>query len=1061
LGNFKIYRSSAGSGKTFTLVKEYIKLCFRHKSNYRNILAVTFTNMATEEIRRKIITAFDELSGDRNLNLKNALMKDGIEEKTIKTKAKETLDLILHNYSDFSISTIDSFFHRVLRSFAKELRIPPGYKIQMDDKMVLKELILNLWHKTETDDELSDLIFRFIKHNIENGKGWRIENSLFRLGEEVFKDRYWEKKFLSGYNYENDKVNLSFITEKLISVVKKFSEDMKKSGEEGLEIIRKYNLSIEDFKSKSRGPANYFNKIINGNFVPSPAAGQAINNPDYWITKTAKNRNEIESCLNGGLLEAYKKSIEYYNNNKQDFNSAEKVLGNIFVLSIFKDLISMMKVYENEKNEILQSNISRILRLLISKENSPFIFDKIGSNYRHFLIDEFQDTSTFQWKNILPLIINSLSEKRFSMVVGDAKQSIYRWRNGNMRLILSDVYSDLNMFKEQFETINLDTNFRSAGAIVEFNNNFFSGISEYIEMKTDEGRNLLEKTFSSDVIQKCNSNINGFVSIKWIESELNKEDKMLASTEELKNIFKKLKFLINDSNSGEDKHRNEAVENIYDFKDVTILVRNNSEAALISNVLLKSGIPVISSDSLLLKSSPEVSVIIAAIKLIADKEDKISAVQLAGNLLKHIKDDTINLHKYFNKIKENTTYYLSEIAPEKFINRNGLFNSSFFSLDIYELTEILINTFGFDKKADLYLIKLLDTVREYTKDNPSDLSSFIEWWNENNGLISVNTPDTTDAVRIATMHKMKGLQNKVIIIPFAAFETGLRSTRDFIWVSSDKEPYNLQPAFPVIASGKLEDTYFSGDYNLEADMTLLDNLNLLYVAFTRSEEALFVISYTWKDENVGSIIKKQLEENTVFSNKFKNSQFTAGSLPNSPKTQKPITFQKYGFVSSQWQKRAVIRPLSQMIKPWEDNFDVITKGVTIHEILSKIKLKDDLDPVLEEYIASGEITVRKADEIRKYFSDILTNETIYEWFNGNFDVLTESEMVDSSKGILRPDRIMIKEKKAVILDYKTGKQKEPDLIQMKDYINTIKKLGYLNPEGYILYLQTPYKLLKI
>lgn len=1050
MGNFKIYRSSAGSGKTFTLVREYIKLSFKYPMNFKNILAVTFTNMATDEMRSKIISELDMLSRNKDTDLRKELVKEGIEEKAMPQKAKEVLSQILHNYSSFSVSTIDSFFHRVLRSFSKELKLSPGYSVELDENKVLEELVNNLWFETGSDKELQKFITEFIEYNMSINAGWRIESSLFKLGKEIFKDRYWERKLLSGKIFKDNRDDIKELIEDLKEIRNNFEKDLKEIGEHALQLMARHNLEIKDIKSGKNGPANHFKKISDQTskdwYEPTDTAINASTNSNLWITKNSKLSSEIRNCLDDGLLNFLNLAIDYYNKYSSEYLSSLVILRNIFILGIFNDLVKLMQTYESDNNIILHSNISRILRLLISGENSPFIFDKIGSNYRHFLIDEFQDTSTFQWKNFIPLIINSLSEKRFSMVVGDAKQSIYRWRNGNMRLILADIYKDLSNFKSDIKTENLKINYRSAKNIIDFNNLFFKSISDVFEMNTETGRNIISAGYGEDVTQTHHrTDVEGYVNLRWIESDskTTKSDSIEKANENLREIIKEV------------KNAN------YSNKDITVLVRNKQEGIMAANLLLEINIPVISSESLLLIQSPKVMLIISAFKYISDRKNDIAAAELIFNYNKYIKENNFVSHELFDLIKAESDNNIKNVLPESFIKKDGYLNSVFYNLNVYELTEHLIKIFELDKIPDLYIIKLIDVIREYSLNNSSDINSFLEWWQKNSEGFAISTPDNIDAVRILTIHKMKGLQNKVIIIPYASWETEPKASRDYMWVSSDRAPFNFIPAFPVPTSSNLSNTLFDEDYQTEKDLTFIDNLNLLYVALTRAGEALYVISYDWRDNNTGRLIKNRIENIPELKSKFTNNELKFGKLPEKEKI--AITDKKsgYKFISSEWQKKAVIRPSNYGIKPWESRFDSVSEGILIHEILSRIKTKDEFDRVLNDYLTNGMISETKAVSLKQKFAKIIKDEKINNWFSGVYEVLNEAEITDEAGSLIRPDRIMIKDDNAVLLDYKTGKESKTHEEQMKKYITTVKKLGYNNIEGYILYLSHNYNLIQV
>ncbi|MFA5405038.1 MAG: UvrD-helicase domain-containing protein, partial [Ignavibacteria bacterium] len=473
MSNLFIYQSSAGSGKTYKLSKEYLKLAFKYPGAFKSILAITFTNKATEEMKNRILKFLIDLSNQNDPELKKQLTEEGVEGN-IQELAKITLQAILHNYSDFSISTIDSFFNRVLRSFSKELKLQIGYDIELDRSEVLKKITEMLFKDLNKDVELRKYIEEFILMKISEDKGWDIERDIMKLGEEIFKERYWEKKFqiAESENFEeisDSREKIRILLKDINYLISNFEDYLKKIGDDSEMVMKQYGLEVGDFAYSETGVIGFLLFKIRRfkNYdISAKRVQKAYEANEGWFAKSSKKKEIIQKAIDDGLYALLKNAVEYIQNESVKYYSAKELKNILYTLGIFEDLISKLNEYRISNRQLLQSDVNNILQGLISTDNSPFIYEKIGSNFKNLLIDEFQDTSTFQWKNLLPLIINVLSEKNTALVVGDVKQSIYRWRSGNMMLLLTQIYDDLEGFNELIKTEYLKTNRRSREEIV-------------------------------------------------------------------------------------------------------------------------------------------------------------------------------------------------------------------------------------------------------------------------------------------------------------------------------------------------------------------------------------------------------------------------------------------------------------------------------------------------------------------------------------------------------------------------------------------------------------------
>ena len=476
-----IYKSSAGSGKTFTLVKEYLKLVLKRPKDFQHTLAITFTNKATEEMKSRVLSSLQEIANGEHTVMFKVLISelDGeLNEGIIKYRANEAYELIIHNYSRFEICTIDSFFSRVVRSFSKELDIPLSYELEMNTALALEEAVNQLFRSLSENKALRIWLEQYTFSEIENDKSWDVEKNITDLGRNLFKEEFQE-----GFSQVDITLKrLAELVAELKQVIERYKKSMKAAATLAISAIEGAGLTPEDFSGKSRGPANTFYKIrdkedfdLTNTFVLT-AKGEKS-----WYAQKAEKADLIEQTLQGTLGDAIDQLMLCVKKHERDYRTASALFRNIYSFGLLETLNSNLKTYRDEQNIMLISDNNALIREIIREDDAPFIFEKIGSFFKHILIDEFQDTSNFQWNNLLPLILNSLSLGNQVLIVGDVKQSIYRFRGGNMRLLLNQIDRDLAIYKEVTSYENLEENYRSLKGIVEFNNAFFDLLPKALE----------------------------------------------------------------------------------------------------------------------------------------------------------------------------------------------------------------------------------------------------------------------------------------------------------------------------------------------------------------------------------------------------------------------------------------------------------------------------------------------------------------------------------------------------------------------------------------------------
>lgn len=1050
--NFLIYKSSAGSGKTYTLVKEYLKIVLRNPDDFRHTLAITFTNKAADEMKSRIMEKLGELADGGDTELLNILKNEGVTAD-IPAQAKKVQQNILHKYSYFSVLTIDSFFHRVIRAFAKELKLHLAYNIEIDSDKALSKITDDLLAEIGSDPELTKYLEDFALSRVEESKDWKIEKEISRIGEEIFKERFFERKSHLKTDVTDNRETMKKFIDTINQIRNNFESVMKDCADNAKEIMERFGLEINDFPYGKSGVMNYLlDKIKIGKYAPTPRIYEVYNDPKAWYGK--KFYSPVKEAVDAGLKELLEKAVKNYENNYTSYITAKELAKSIYVIGIFKDLMEKLKDYRDENRLMLISDTANVLKQVIAEENSPFVYEKIGNTYKYFLIDEFQDTSTYQWQNFLPLIINSLSENHFSMVVGDVKQSIYRWRNGNMKLLLEEIYKDLHNFKKVLEDRYLDKNFRSRKEIVGFNNSFFAQASERLAGTKQNNFSSYITNAYADVKQKYSTESGGYVNVSFIRKI---KDEELSTTQ--KANLKLLEFVQSVLKDG------------FSLKDILILTRRNSEGSEVASLLMDNGYKVVSNESLMLVNSPKVKLIISLLKYIVDHKNDNAKTEALYNLVS-LNEKDVSSEKIFSDHREGRNVLFNSLMPEVFFKTDvvsgstdyGRINPELNNLTLYELIERLIGIFKLNKPGDSYLLRFQDIILEYMQENNSDITSFISWWEENKNKAdySIIVPGHEDAIRVMTIHMAKGLQAPVVIIPYANWDMEINPMKDLIWVSNeDVSPFN-QSVFPVRAVSGLSNSYFARDYEEEIALTNLDNLNLIYVAFTRPIERLYVIAPERKifnRYNSGKLIEETVTLGSGLNKNYYSMYdfFETGIKNPHKKNEREDSIKPEGlkeYISTDWFRKIVILPKHRSAGLFNTSpaFSKAKRGLLMHEILAGIKTGNDIDAAIKAAQTGGILTEDEKKQIKGEIEKVINLDETKDWFSGNWEIKTEADILLPDGKTIRPDRVMIKDSNAIIVDYKTGKKSDLHIEQLNNYAHVLELAGFKQVEKYILYL---------
>ncbi len=1080
----QIYKASAGSGKTHTLTQDYLKLSFKYPDKFSRIIAVTFTNKAAEEMKVRII---EELNNLIKKGIKSAhyqIIKETfpeLSEAQIKKQALKIRDRILHNYTSFAISTIDSFVQRIVRSFAYEIKVPNGYKIEMDSEKVITDITEMLFSKISENKQLQKWLTQFALYKIEQGVNWDFREDVKKLAYEIFKEKFQSfKTSTEETDLEKEKNNLNYLLKEIIEIKKDFEAKMKETSVKTNKILSENGILRDKLGRNFKTITSYLTTKITKKqeFEPGKTIINALEGEENWFAKSAKsNIKEQILSVYPQLSELLEYTINLYQKEYSSYLTARKILTNFHSFGILNDISNILPEYREINNLLLISDTTVFLKKIISGNDAPFIYEKIGTKYQNILIDEFQDTSGFQWFNFKPLIENSLGNGFFNLIVGDIKQSIYRWRGGDWRLLLTEVKKDIgeNFIRET----SLDTNWRSKKNIIDFNNSVFKQLPEVAQdfynkdfttnndsIKNEYG-NILTSAYS-DTYQKIapiTAKTGGRVKINFIESK---------KREKAKKWREKISELIPETIDNLLKNKN------YSPGDITILVRTNREGKEIVDLLLDYTnntkgaeiYDIISSDSLFISNSAAVKIIIYSLKYLQNKEDQVNLTNLIFEYQKLVNQRDLDFHTIFDsKNKQDLTLFL----PKEFIKNYDNLQK----IALYELVENLISIFKLNnyEQEYPYLHTLQDTVLNYIRDEYADLQNFLQFWEQKGVTISVNLSDKQDAVNIMTIHKSKGLAFKVVLVPYLDWRLDHNPTiSPIIWCKPDREPYNKFAFLPIKYNSQIAETHFNKDYFDEKLYAFMDAINMLYVAFTRPIEELIIFAPTDGGKEltyisdllyntiINSNIEKESETNNIIS--LKKHYDTERFICEINKGYKEIDGKKYkketkekGFSLDyypvfDWRQNISVKSHAgdffiESIKYVEDK---VNYGILMHEIFSKIIVKSDINDAIEDLIFAGKINSKEKTVLISKLKEIIRIPGVDDWFSDKWNVKTESEILTSSGEVKIPDRILFGDKETIVIDFKFGEVRNEHREQVLEYMKIISEISPdKKTRGFLLY----------
>ena len=1045
----KIYKASAGSGKTFTLALEYIReLLIKHSRDaHRRILAVTFTKDATGEMKDRILSELYGLAFgcEDSKNFRSALTEalecsgHPMKDEEISLKSKAILHAILHDYSHLNITTIDSFFQKVLRNLARELGRGSRFNLEMNASKVLSEAVHSVIEKANEDPQLLDWIMAYIEGKLDEGGYWRIDREIMDFSRCIFNEYFQEHEYILKSQLEKDASIFKKIKEYHSKIQSECKDFFKNTYNEVTETLLKYNLELEDFSRKG-AVLNFLRKLSEEDFkvdAGSVTVRDCCSEATKWPSAKSKKKNEIIALAESRFILLLNSALE----NLRKYYTSRMITQNIHQLGLIWDITNEISRQNTENNRFMLSDTALFLNKMIDDSDTSFIYEKIGAEIKHVMIDEFQDTSRLQWKNFKSLLSEILANNYFSMIVGDVKQSIYRWRNGDWS-ILGGIEKELGI-----PPLNLAYNYRSEKTVIDFNNQFFTRISEvlnekYVSLFEDAAGSPFPNAYPvDDVVQKTKKEENyGFVSVDFISEDKSKEENYNELV--LEKLFEQIKQL---SDSGIPANK------------ICILTRTNKSIIAIAEYLasqreeyseLTTGhyLNIVSDEAFQLGSSPVLRIVVEALRVLIEPQNPVFRAKLDF---------------YLKQYKLSPDFELEEELTR---------------LPLLELVGHLYRLLGLKniEKQNGYLFAFYDATGNYLRDSASDIHAFLKFWEEELQFKSVSSGASVEGVRAMTIHKSKGLQFHTVLLPFCDWDI-FPEKNPVVWCGAKEGLYDLE-LLPVKYSHKMFDTVFKEEYRQETVQSWVDNLNLLYVAFTRAEHNLLILSKEKKKLASNDDIKKVSDLLQVLVNEL-DGEFDEGSmhyqtgsldarLNNEEKTSDNILKTQPEPVESDFVSEA-FNPDKSIFKqsnksrefvnpdlPSKDTY--VLHGNIMHSLFSYIRTLEDIPVAVEKLVFEGIILPVERDDYIRTVRKCIADSQVEDWFSEKYKTYSECAILVEDKGEVttqRPDRVLFSDEETLIIDYKFGEPRPEHKKQMERYARLLEQMNRKNIRTFIWYVE--------
>lgn len=1072
-----VYKASAGSGKTFAITAEYVTLLLEEGPQaYRHILAVTFTNKATAEMKLRILQSLWELSvmADNRRAQEHTAFQQTILERLpqltageIRQRAQVALQAILHGFDYFHIETIDSFFQTLLSNLARELNLSSSFKVDINDKQVIDQAVDRLFAGLTPRSPAVAWIISYIQQRIDDNKRWDISREVKRLSHHLNNEHYLlhEEKLRDVLDTED---RLQVYVDKLKELEDKAVDYLHNAAEQLDDLIAQTGKGYEQF-SRGNSLATYVRNMLNGiTAPPSKTVENYMKAAENWLRAADKKKpdktqlaEDLRSLLN--VVEDLRKKGERIINNCRLSRS------NINPLRLFNEVNHNIDEITKENNSFLLARTPLLFSRIVRNDDASFVFEKSGTSLRHIMIDEFQDTSALQWSNFKNLLIENMAQGNSCLLVGDVKQGIYRFRNGDWNILQNIGQA----FRHQSPVIrHLDVNYRSAENIVTFNNLLFTQAAAVMD-KVAGGTDIAN--IYADVCQQSCGKPGGQVAVEIrlqddAKRKGNTIDDMSAATDEVcrEELLAQAVCRLRD-------------EQGIDYKDMAILVRYNYSTATLLDYFAEHHpeIPLVSDEVFLLSSSTAIQMIIHAFRYLADDKDTIALAYLA----KHYAQDILHEELPLGSIVPAARQFL----PAGFLQHRD----AMARLPLFELCEYLVRTFRLEELADnaSYLFFFQDQLLDYLNKETSDLAAFLRYWDETLQKASIPGGDI-EGIRILTIHKSKGLAFHTVLLPYCDWDVERDRRDDTLWCEPGEPPYNEIPLLPIpIYSNKMvSQSIYAADYGKEHLQRRIENLNLMYVAFTRARQNLFVWADAKADggslSTMGDVLRDCLQHieddgrgelqkgEDLLRYTLSPRSVTRSGAPAMTAQDKvadnplvfrpkpfPLQFHTYPLTTTFRQSSGATEFLRDESDDAEADrqAEYLSQGKLLHYVFSNIHTAADTKHVVRGLLSEGILPDEAAAESLCHFiGKRLAHPSAALWFDGSWQLYNERAILFAGEGekpeSRRPDRVMVKDDTAVVVDFKFGTARSTYRDQVTAYCHLLEAMKFSHVEGYLWYV---------
>ena len=1070
----KIYKASAGSGKTFTLAASYITLLVQNPDAFRRILAVTFTNKATGEMKERILSqlygiahALPESEGylqtvSRLLDeqgVRDDISHNRLDEACIRRNAGKALINILHNYSFFRIETIDSFMLSILRNLAKELDLGSNMDIELDTKKVLTEGVHETIKQLKPDSPELNWIVEYIESSIDDNHHWDVTGQLVKFAQNLHREAYQRNAGNIQHAMSDNPRLIRELREHLYTDKKNAQKALKKKSQEFFDIVGEQGLEAPDFLFSTSGVYGYFLHLqAEEAFPPGKRTIDASENPEKWVSVKSPKRELIVSLAEKKLIPLLNETERIRQQKAKIINTSELILQNLYQLQLIGSIDKKIQEISQETNRwLLADTCTMLMQMATGPSDTSFIYEKTGTEIDHILIDEFQDTSGLQWANFLPLIRENVSRGKKNLIVGDVKQAIYRWRDSNADIMERKIKEDLALARP--EEVLLDTNFRSRKNIVDFNTRFFSRIIETIKEFDDECDTSLIADYYKDVRQKAQTaNKGGMVRFLEVTPDEGAEDDdsadamCQATAQEIRRLL--------DTGIKQD--------------EIAILTRFNHQIAQIAewvathpDELGRDDIRIISGEAFTLESSDVIRLLISTLKWInsslEENEDVVSLAHMGISYHQLVLKDNMSVPEILQM--RSTKYGL----PSSIVTRHNELATFSLTKLLYELyDQYTLNTV---EGHDAFLQTFFDMAQNHTSKEDGSLTQFLSAWDEGNKSKAIPA-GSVDGIKAMTIHKAKGLEFHSVIVPFCDWRIEPKYPPT-LWVKLNKEISEGLPFVPVQRDGTMKESAFTDDFKEETRQLLTDNLNLLYVAFTRPSANLIVLRTAKKKQKAS---KKQTNADIPFPKRV-SDLIEYGLNETDACDEVPCTLRKdgkeyhsnplqpkYETIYKRYTSRPVTMPFRQSnasrtyINRGDDTplSDFIERGNLLHDIFAHTYVAEDAPAYIKKLFRMGVVDDRQCENLTDFVGKALTQPEVQEWFDGSYKLYNECTILSEDKeGAViqnRPDRVMSNGERTIVVDFKFGEPRGQHRKQVEKYMTLLDKMGFKKIEGFLWYV---------